>query len=173
MPKIPIAKILRPHGIQGSLILKIFCEEPEKFEQYAPFCTEGGDEVSVRVQKFLDQDRCMCRLKDCTDRTQAEALRGQMLYIQRDQLPPTEQDDFYVCDLVGLSVMDQEIDQEADALLGKVRRVEDHGAGVFLEIQPEKKFQQKNSWTLPFSHEAISEIDIEKGRIVIHREFLL
>ena len=75
----------------------------------------------------------------------------------RDALPPPEDDEFYLADLVGLRVETAE-----GQVLGAVRGVQDFGAGDLLEVKPEGG----PSFWLPFTREAVPEVDIAGGRLL-------
>ena len=64
------------------------------------------------------------------DRDAAQRLTGTRLYVERDRLPPAEEEEFYLADLIGLPGRDR-----GGAPLGAMRAVEDHGAGAFLVIE--------------------------------------
>ncbi|HMP61993.1 MAG TPA: ribosome maturation factor RimM, partial [Phenylobacterium sp.] len=78
----------------------------------------------------------------------------------RDSLPPPDEDEFYLADLIGLSVATAE-----GEVLGKVKSVQDFGAGDLLEIQP----PAGASWWLPFTRETVPEVKIPEGRLVAVR----
>jgi 16S rRNA processing protein RimM len=99
----------------------------------------------------------IARAKEVETREQAEALRGLRLYIPRDVLPEPEEDEFYVTDLIGLAV----VTPEGEAL-GRVKSVQDFGAGDLLEIEP----PEGASWWLPFTREAVPEVRIAEGLVV-------
>ena len=99
----------------------------------------------------------VARVKGCDDRNAAEALRGLKLYIPRDSLPEPEEDEFYLADLIGLTV-----ETAAGELLGTVKTVQDFGAGDLLEIQP----KAGASWWLPFTREAVPEVRIAEGKLI-------
>lgn len=71
--------------------------------------------------------------------------------------PPEDEDEFYVTDLIGLAV--ETADGEP---LGKVKAVQDFGAGDLLEIQP----PQGATWYLPFTREAVPEVHISEGKVI-------
>jgi 16S rRNA processing protein RimM len=92
---------------------------------------------------------------------QADALRGLRLFVPRDALPEPDEDEFYLADLIGLAVVDP-----AGAPVGKVKSVQDFGAGDILEIIPE---EGGATWYLPFTREAVPEVKIAEGQIVAVR----
>jgi 16S rRNA processing protein RimM len=86
-----------------------------------------------------------------TDRNAAEALRGQSLYVPRDRLPATGEDEYYHEDLVGLAAT------AADGReLGKVVAVLNYGAGDILEIAT----GDGGSELVPFTRAAVPTVDL-------------
>ena len=71
--------------------------------------------------------------------------------------PPEDEDEFYLADLIGLAVVGR--DGQA---MGTVRTVQNFGAGDLLEIAP----PEGESFYLPFTREAVPEVDIAAGRIL-------
>ena len=88
------------------------------------------------------------------------AKRGLKLFISRDALPEPEEDEFYLADLVGLSVETPEGES-----LGKVKSVHDFGAGDLLEIAP----PGAATWWLPFTRENVPEVRLAEGRLIAVR----
>ena len=86
-----------------------------------------------------------------TDRDAAEALRGQSLYVPRERLPATDEDEYYHEDLVGLAARDAEGRE-----LGKVVAVLNYGAGDILEIAT----GDGRSELVPFTRAAVPAVDL-------------
>ena len=64
------------------------------------------------------------------DRTAAEAMRGQLVEVDRDSLPDLDDGEFYYADLIGLTCFSTDGDT-----IGSVLSVENFGAGEVLEIE--------------------------------------
>jgi 16S rRNA processing protein RimM len=92
-----------------------------------------------------------------TDRNAAEALRGTELFVPRAVLPPTDDDEFYQDDLIGMEVVDA-----AGAARGAVLAVHNFGAGDVLEIAP----PLGATFFLPFSRDAVPTVDVAARRLV-------
>ena len=97
------------------------------------------------------------------DRSAAEALRGSGLYIDRAKLPPVAENEFYHADLIGLIAELAESENGPSRSLGEVAAVHDFGAGPLLEIEA----SGAPPVLVPFTEEAVPEVDIEGGRIVV------
>ncbi|HHN67782.1 MAG TPA: 16S rRNA processing protein RimM, partial [Thermopetrobacter sp.] len=99
-------------------------------------------------------------LKGVDDRNAAEALKGRQLKLPRAKLPETAADDeFYIADLIGLTVEDTE-----GRPVGRVAAVHDFGAGDLLEIRPAGGGA---TFYLPFTRASVPEVDIAGRRLVV------
>jgi ribosomal 30S subunit maturation factor RimM len=88
------------------------------------------------------------------------------LFISREKLPPTQVDEYYLCDLFGLDVV-----AAADGrLIGKVLAAQDYGAGTFLEIM---FLDNGKIGTLPFHRESVMAVNLAAKRITIIEKFLI
>jgi 16S rRNA processing protein RimM len=105
------------------------------------------------------RDHLVARLRGIDDRDAAERLTNINLFVPRERLPATEDDDtFYYADLVGLAAVG------ADGTdFGTVLAVHDFGAGTLLEIQPKTGAPM----LLPFTQAAVPTVDLAGGRVVI------
>ena len=92
------------------------------------------------------------------DRSAAEALKGLRLYVSKDELPETGEDEFYHADLLGLEVV-----QDGDKI-GIVRSIIPEGAGDVLEIDCGPG---QETLLVPFTREAVPEIEIGSGRLTV------
>lgn len=170
MRPVVVAKLLRPHGVRGVLVARVFCEDPTSLANYAPFFTETGDPFPLTVLHFPQPNRALVRVAGCDDRTAAEAWRNKLVLADRALFPPTEPGTFYHCDLIGLMVADA----EDRTPFGRINAVQDLGAGTFLEILPNGGTPDTPKlWTIPFTEEAIKDVDINTGIVLAYRRYLL
>ena len=88
-------------------------------------------------------------------------MRGLRLYIPRDRLPAPEEDEFYLADLIGLAAV-----SSAGEALGRVKSVQNFGAGDLLEIEPPGGAA---TWWAPFTRQVVPEVRLAQGMIVVDR----
>ncbi|MCG6857735.1 MAG: ribosome maturation factor RimM [Salaquimonas sp.] len=158
--RILVGRFGAPHGVRGEIRLKSFTDDPEAIAGYETLATGDGAPVeilSLRPQKEM----LVVRLKGCDSREAAQALNGVELYIDRSELPETEdEDEFYLADLIGLEA--RAPDGET---IGKVIAVENFGAGDIIEIKPVKG----PAFMIAFTRESVPEIDLDAGYLVLVR----
>ncbi|MDO9709110.1 ribosome maturation factor RimM [Paracraurococcus lichenis] len=150
--RILVGEIGRPHGVRGLVKLRSFTADPAAIASYGPLTDESG---TRRVALTLLADG-LARVEGVADRDAAQRLTGTKLYVERDRLPPPEEEEYYLADLIGLRA-----ETEAGQGLGLVRDVEEHGAGAFLVLEgpPER--------LLPFTRAVVPVVDIAGGRLVV------
>src|SRR5687767_9542775 len=156
--RVALAAVAGAHGIKGELRLKLFSASAESLAGHATVFI-GGREVKLESVKAAGKG-AVARIAGIADRSAAEALRGQLIEVDRAALPPLEEGEYYHADLVGLPCLDR-----AGASIGTVVAVENFGAGDLLEIETEGG---KRS-LIPFKP---GVADLEAGRIVVDPEFL-
>ena len=117
------------------------------------------DQQRVRAFAAGPGMRLICgRFEGVDDRNQAEALRGLRLYLSRSALPPTDDEEYYHADLIGL-----EAALGDGTPLGHVRAVHDFGAGDTLEIAR----PAGPPVLVPFTRAIVPVVDLAAGRLVI------
>lgn len=86
-----VLKILRAHGIDGSVC--IFLINPINLDK--PLYNKNGQ--SFKLDR-INKKQNIIKISGISDRDVAEALKGTILYQEKDQLKENE---FYVSDLIG------------------------------------------------------------------------
>ena len=156
--RVALAAVAGAHGVRGELRLKLFADSVESLARH-PRLFVGGRELALRDIKDGGKT-AIARFEGISDRTAAEALRGELVEIGRDALPPLAEGEYYHADLIGLPCVD-----EAGEPLGAVAAVENFGAGDLIEVErPDGKRS-----LIPF-REPIARL--ERERIILDREFL-
>ncbi len=155
--KILIAKILTAHGVRGFVKLRTFLEDPSDIEAYMP-CDSKGRGYKITLKNPVKGD-WVASIDGITDRDDAEKLRGFELFIDRDELPETEDGEIYIEDLVGLTCVDK-----LGTVLGKIIDFQNFGAGDLIEVQPASG---DKTYYLPMVEPYVGEFDLEQGTIII------
>ena len=152
-----VARVAGAFGVKGELRITTFTAEPLALRQYKRLLREDGSPALELSTARPVKGAVIARAKGVDTRDQAEALRGLTLHVRRDDLPAPDEDEFYLADLIGLAV-----ETAAGESLGRIKAVNDFGAGDLLEIQPPRGA----SWWLPFTREAVPEVRIAEGKVI-------
>jgi 16S rRNA processing protein RimM len=154
--RILVGEIGRPHGGRGLVKLPSYTTDPAAIATYGPLTDATG---ARRIALTLVAEG-LARIEGVADRDAAAKLTGTKLYVERDRLPPPEEEEFYLADLIGLPVA-----TEAGDALGTVVAVEDHGGGTFLVVAGADAARRQEIM-LPFTRAAVPVVDLAAGRIV-------
>ncbi|MGB7405224.1 MAG: ribosome maturation factor RimM [Pacificimonas sp.] len=123
-----LAAIAGAQGVTGEVRLKLFAASEDSFRAFGEYDAVGRTLVLKGLKRAGKS--LVARFEGVDDRNAAEALRGTELTVPRDALPPPEDDESYVADLIGLPVATSD-----GALIGHVRAIENYGAGDIVEIE--------------------------------------
>ena len=156
--QICVARIGAAHGVRGAVKLWTFTEDPLAVTRYGPLATRDGVRQFELAQAREAKGHLVATFKGVTTRNEAERLNGLELYVARDKLPTTDEDEYYHADLIGLVAM-----TTTDEPLGKVIAIHNFGAGDIVEIAP----PAGTTIMLPFSNAVVPTVDIDGGRVVI------
>ena len=126
--QVTLAAIAGAHGIGGEVRLKLFAESLENLSRQT--AVQVGDRLLTLKSVKSGGAAPIVRFAEITDRSAAEALRGQLITIARSALPLLEEGEYYHADLIGLPCQSAEGEP-----LGTVIAVENFGAGDLLEIE--------------------------------------
>lgn len=105
--EIVIGKIVAPHGVRGDIRIMPLTDRPEQFLNLSYLLLEDGRQLTVKAARFHKR-MVLVSTKEITTMNDAELLRDKKILIRAEDLPPLEEGRFYVADLIGLSVFDEE-----------------------------------------------------------------
>jgi 16S rRNA processing protein RimM len=146
---VPIGRVGRPHGRDGAFVVEDASEAPERLAVGAELLVDG--EPARVVESKQAGGRRVVRL----DR---EAPRGARLEVPRAKLPALGPDTYYVFELRGLEVVEEDGER-----LGRVRDVVPYPANDVLELD--------SGLDLPLVEACVRAIDLDAGRILVTRGF--
>ncbi|HYE44900.1 MAG TPA: ribosome maturation factor RimM [Caulobacter sp.] len=156
-----IGRVGGAHGVRGEVRISTYTADPLAIADYKTLRKADGSLALTVLSARASKGGVVARCKGVETREEAEALRGLTLHIDRADLPEPDEDEFYLADLIGLSAVTPEGEE-----LGRVKSVQDFGAGDILEIDPAAGGP---TWYLAFTRETAPIVDIAGGRIVVVR----
>lgn len=158
--RVLLGVVAAPHGVRGLVRIRSYAEDPMDIAAYGELSDEAGTKT-YRVEALSAvKGAVLARIEGVADRTAAEALRGLRLYVERTALPETGEREWYEADLIGLAAVGRD-----GRDWGKVMAFHDFGAGLTMEVSGGSASRQ--SVMLPFTDEAVPEIDVPGGKIVV------
>lgn len=130
--RLAVGVVARPHGLQGELRIRLFDADSEALlavssvwlqrlpQPATPYALEHAQEIGAGTY--------LVQLAEIETRTQAEALQGAQVLVTRADLPALADDEVYLSDLVGWTVMHNTY------AVGTVRALVHMGAQDYLEL---------------------------------------
>jgi 16S rRNA processing protein RimM len=147
---IQVGRVGRPHGLDGAFVVEDPSDDPDRFAVGAQLLV-AGEKVEV-----IEAKRSGGRLVVKLDRA---VERGAVLSVPRAALPATAEDEYYVFELVGLSVEEEEGGRQ----LGRVQDVAPGVANDVLELD--------TGAALPLVEDCVLSVDLERGLILVAQGF--
>jgi len=148
---VPVGRVGKPHGLDGSFFVEGASERADVFAT-GSMVYAGGEQAKVVASRHGAGGRPVIRL----DR---RVERGSELAVPRTTLPQLDdEDEFYVFQLVGLSV-----EEENGRLLGRVREVLEYPGNDVLELD--------SGASLPLVEACVRQVDLTGRRIVVAAGF--
>jgi 16S rRNA processing protein RimM len=133
-------------------------QDPEGLLGYTEWVLRlaSGERLTRRLAEGeLQGSRLVARLEGIEDRDAAAGLRGAVIEVQRSQLPPPGEKQYYRADLVGLRVENLE-----GAALGEVVRFVDAPAGTVMVVGG----AGREHWVLA-TPQYLRQVDVSSGLI--------
>jgi 16S rRNA processing protein RimM len=147
---VTVGRVGKSHGLDGSFVVEDASAAPGRFEVGAELLVEGEPVKVVAVRQA--RGRPVIRL----DR---RVPRGASLEVSRESLESTGEDEYYVFQLVGLRVEEE----EGGGTLGTVTDVAPGVANDVLELD--------SGLMLPMVEACVLRVDLSSGRIVVASGF--
>lgn len=151
-------KIVSIHGLKGEVKIQPWCDSPEYLCTFKRLYSKSGDRV-YEIERIRPQgNMVIAKLKGIDTPEQAQAMRGRILYIDRDDADLPE-GSYFVADLIGLEVRD-----ESGRSYGVISDVLQTGANDVYEI----KSNDGKLYYIPAIPSVILSTDIQDRIMVIY-----
>lgn len=173
--QIVVGKLITAFGVKGWLKVQSFTRPEEALFAYKPWWLRDPDKnspgkipgkslskkeltpVELIEAKAHGKGFVAC-VKGCRDRSQALALSGKEIVIDRSQLPDLESGEHYWVDLVGLTVLDAN-----GHCLGHVKHLMETGANDVLVVQGDANSIDRKERLIPYLPQIVMQVDLERS----------
>ena len=159
-----IGEVLRPHGVQGELRIRLLTDYPERIAQLkVVYLGTSVDAPNLKPYPVagmrLHLEYGLLSLHGINSRAKADRLRNLLIMVDIENAVPLEDGEFYLFELIGL-----EVRTEAGESLGTISEVIETGANdVYVVDSPRYR-----EVLIPATDETILRTDIA-GRVVVVR----
>lgn len=159
-----LGHVARPHGVHGAIIITPYGDNPELILTGRRIFLLSPDGLERRPVESLKGKEAaqglIVKIKNITTREAASAFRGWRVALAREHLPEPADDEVYLADLIGLTVL-----VNNGRPVGRVVNLIEAGGGLILVIissdQPDKEI------LVPYQEQFVVEVDLAGGRLVM------
>lgn len=153
-----VGKIVKPHGLKGALKVYPLTTETDRFVEGTEYSCKGTVLKLQSAGKI--GSNLLLKFEGIDTREDAEALVGEELLVDNDNLIPLEDDEYYAHDLLGCGVYDS-----AGEKLGTVKELIFLKHGTVLDIEDGDK-----GITVLFRKEELESVNTDKKEIRLRRD---
>ena len=157
MEKVVLGQIVAPHGVRGDLRIMPLTSNTQLFSDMDYLLLPDDRRLHI-VKARPHKNIMLVTVKEVASIEEAEALRGQKVSVYREDMPELPEGRYYVGDLIGLPVLDEEGNR-----IGTFKDVLPTGSKDVYVIQP----PEGKDILVANIPENIREIDLKNGRIIV------
>jgi 16S rRNA processing protein RimM len=160
--RIAVGVIRKAHGVRGEASVEPWSDAPDRFHGLESVTLVSPDESQTRDVKIesvrTHAGRALVKFAGIETPEDVQLLHNWTLEIPEDQARELEEDEYFLHDLPGLTLVDAEGRER-----GVVIDVYEGGGGILLNV----KRSDGRTFELPFAADICTEIDLEAKRIVV------
>lgn len=158
-----VGKIVNTQGIKGEVRVISITNKPEaRYYEGAPLTWFGekGEQIDLIVRSHRQHKQFdLLAFENYPTINEVEVLVGGVLKVSEEYLLELEEDEFYLHEIIGSTVVDEEGNE-----LGRVKEILSPGANDVWVVQR----QGKRDLLLPYIDPVILDVDVENKRITAH-----
>jgi len=152
--------ITKSFGLKGQVNAVFDVDEPIAYKELeSVFLEIEGALIPFFIEEIsIDRNnRITLHFEDITSQDEANELKGSKLFLPVDLLPPSEDDDLYLHEYVGLDVFEKE------ELLGKIISYTEAGAQIILAFE-----HQGKEVLFPLKDEIVTRVSKKENRMEVN-----
>ena len=149
------------HGVRGEVKVYPTTDDVKRFKKLKDIILDTGKEklaLEIEGVKFFKQ-MVILKFKGLDNMNDVEKFRQKSLYVTRANAVRLRKDEYFIADLIGIKVFDEE-----DKELGVLEDVMVTGANDVYVI----KMLDGRELILPAIKQCILEVDVPEGRMKVH-----
>jgi 16S rRNA processing protein RimM len=159
--RIAVGVIRKPHGVRGEASVELWTDSADRFNDLRDVTLVSPDESSIRPATIESSrahlGRALVKFAGIGTPEEVGLLRDWTIEIAESEARTLEQNEYFLHDLVGLTLVDAEGRER-----GRVVGTEEGAGGVLLNVERDgRKFD------VPFAAEICTEVDLAKKRIIV------
>ena len=156
-----VGVISSSHGVRGEAKVFPTTDDVQRFKKLKTCILDTGreyKELHIESVKFFKQ-MVILKFKEITSIDELMPYKGKDLLVTRDQAVKLEENEYFICDLIGLRVVTDEGED-----FGVLTDVMQTGANDVYCIRTE----EHGEVLIPAIKDCILDVDVEAGKMKIH-----
>lgn len=154
-----VGVISSTHGIRGEVKVFPTTDDPLRFKKLKKVLLDTGkDRMELEVQsvKFFKQF-VIVKFRGIDNINDVEKYKGKGLFVPREDAVPLDEDEYYIADLIGMEVFDE------DSRLGVIKDVMETGANEVYIVESDKYGEV----LIPAIHQCILDVNTEEKKMLV------
>lgn len=160
--RIAVGVIRKPHGVRGEASVEAWTDSPDRFGELTSVTLVSPDESSTRVAAIESTrphaGRALVKFAGIDTPEDVALLRDWTVEIEESEARPLEENEYFLHDLVGLTLVDAEGRER-----GRVVGTEEGGGALLLNVERDGR-----RFDVPFAAEICTKIDLGEKRIIVN-----
>lgn len=153
--------ITQTHGIRGEVKVFPTTDDPRRFKKLKEIILDTGKEkITLEIEgvKFF-KNLVILKFRGIDNINDIERHKSKSLYVTRANAVKLRKDEYFIADLIGVEVFDEE-----DQRLGVLRDVIETGANDVYSVE----LEDGKELLLPAIKQCILDVDIENRKMKVH-----
>ena len=157
MNLIEVGKIINTHGLRGEVKAAAWTDTPDVFEGLERVYEKKEIPLTIRRVKY-QKNNLILQFAELSTIEEAEALKNTILYADRADLGELPEGVYYIADLIGMTVQDEDGEK-----IGTIKEVLQTGANDVYVVRRE----EKKDLLIPVIEDAVKGVDLEKRTVTV------
>lgn len=150
------------HGIRGEVKVFPTTDDVKRFKKNTEVLLETGKDVRIPLKitqvKFFKQF-VILKFEGFDSINDIEKYKGRSLYVSRENAVSLNRDEYFIADLIGMKVFDEE-----NAFIGELKEVYETGANDVYIISRDGG----EDLLIPAIKQCILDVDVQEGVMKVH-----
>ena len=155
-----VGAVIKPHGIRGEIKVWPTTDDLYRFDELSEIIlVKGSSEKRIGISSVKHfKNIVILGLSGIDTVESAEALRGADLYVDREHAAPLSEGEYYIGDIIGMEVQDEEAHH-----LGTISDVIDTAANDVYVV----KLAGRRDLLIPAIKQCIVNVDVENNLMTV------
>ena len=158
-----IASIGKPRGLKGEFFLNSYSNPAENILNYSNLLKNDDISINLKIEYIRRiNKKFYSKILDINDVDEIKKYTNTKLFIDYKNLPELPQNETYLHDLIGMIVIDQNLDE----ILGVVDGLNNYGADDCIIVKPSINSVDKQERLIPFIKDKFIKSVDKKKRVI-------